>query len=192
MKILKTTNVEGNKAKYIFQVFDDCVLSLRKLLAFENIQLHVSSEDSIKVDGNNLVVLVDYHNAAEGDRLKAFLLQQLGRAAIRKNVFLPQFLEEIFANRTIIKEGYGDSILYFYFYRLAGMKSTESLEVDVPWLSFYGLDDYVSELFLEMKDRIEHRNVFESGTIELLKRCVKNNDVRGALDACKDVIECKS
>lgn len=144
-------------------------------------------EDLVEVKDSTAMISLDKNNLfiTEKDTRAAriLILQNLELAFLRKYVRIPDYIEKLIVNRRIVKR-FSDDFLYFSYLFLNKEEKDirdmdKFLNINLPWLSFYGGDDYNSRFLLKTLDIFKNRKAFQQQTINLflaLKKDLENEE----------------
>jgi hypothetical protein len=100
---------------------------------------------------------------------------------------IPDFLMEIMSNREIIRKGHEKDLFYYCYlfliqYEPHVIKELSTfLKINIPWLSFFSLDNYDSLFLKKLIDRFKYTKGFESMTRDLFL-AAKGNLTKGSLE----------
>ena len=149
---------------------------------FQKFKIKITSKEDTRVEEGCAIICINPHDPIiqrEDKEFTDFLIRkEVYKSELRKNSKLPEFLEDIMVNKRIIKEGYGDVVESYYFILMNDHMSInvdddeKFFKVNIPWISFYGIDRYKSEYFKKLSrsfqsnDEIVEKN---SKLIEFLK-----------------------
>jgi len=157
-------------------------------LPYERIEFFLSATGGIKENDSSLLVYLPYknyffeHNDRRG--MKILVLKHIFMIDAKiKFKDYPKFLAELDAYRKIIKNGFSEELYYYFFIHLMKKDKhvktlNDYIDINIPWLSFYKLDDYISDFFKEFakKFKIAFRCKTKSKIIRFMKNYETNTE----------------
>ena len=184
MRIIKRLD-KDKTSKFISEIIDAVIIEYGYNF-FENL-LFRSGKDAVEVDDKNAKIAIDKDNIFIKERdsraARILILQKLELAFLKKRKRPPDYIEKLIVNRRLAKK-FGKDLFYFYYVFLTREKKEikdmdNFLELNLPWLSFYGVDKYNSSFLLKMLDSFENRKLFQQQTRNLflaLKKDMENEN----------------
>ena len=151
MRILKSFPVDSKKSEAVSKMADMAIVEFSYPWHFDSIELHLRDQEKIVIEGSRCIIVMDYNNffvRHMDDRgIRIMIMRSLFKASMELTGELPAEIEDIICNRKMIKAGFSDDIVYYYFQRKSEARTPiEELQRDVGWLSFCGLDSYNMQL----------------------------------------------
>lgn len=144
---------------------------------YDSVYAKLGAREEVASDGKSLRLqfgknIIDM----DEDGMKIKILRAILTAAMRMK--LPGFILVSFADKKIIREGFSREITRYYFCSLAARKKRvesfgDFLDINLPWISFKGIDEYTSLFFRQSLGKFEYDERFESesgGLFSLLSR----------------------
>jgi len=200
MKIVKKAITDDSKTRAMFEVFDDVIKKLDYPWKMERLEFLIDDKNFVFVGEKTARITLNYNDVMiqDNDRKALFsiILHAFYHIIVRdkynlQETPLPHFFEDIIANREMIKNGYDDLVFYLSFSSLVKKKHVNNmgdyLDVNVPWLSFYKIDDYNSISLRDMLKKIKNRGEYGEDAkklIDMLKRDItKEKELNHALTA---------
>ncbi len=159
MRILKSFQKKDPAAETVSRTFDRMITSIYHPWRFDRLEMHVCYETKAETRGRSCILSIDYNDMfvqQRDARGVAVLIARLLFKIITRETHgeLPEVIENIIANRMMIRRGYGDDLVYYYYQKNLFLPQPETplqqLEQEVAWLSFYPEDRYNAE-FLRRK-----------------------------------------
>ncbi len=183
MRVIKKSSDEET-AKLVYPLFDAILGELYLENFFDEVELFLGNKDKVFAGKNKLVISLDCRNdfiqSRDKKATRAILLHQIFHGVSGKYLKgMPHFIEDIIINKEMIKRGYGDDLIYYYYLYLMGHGATvadleDFLNVNVPWLSFHSLDEYNSDFLKKIIARFRDKKRFEKSSKELFSALQKN------------------
>jgi len=144
-------------------------------------------EDNVEVNDSTVKISLDKNNGFVTEKdtraTRILILQKLGLAFLRKYKKIPDYIENLIVNRGITKKFSRDFFYFSYIYLIKEEKDVKDMDkflnINLPWLSFYGIDDYESRFFLRTLNIFKHRKVFQQRARKLflaLKKDLEKED----------------
>lgn len=206
MKIIKRSTKNTEQARTVSNTFNTVLVEVPLEKFFDKIELNIGAKEGVFIEKRSAKILLDHKNRyiQNSDRkaIKILILHQLFHAITRQYMKkLPHVIEDVIINKDLIKRGYGDDLLYFYYIHMVNhpkhIENIEDfLELNIPWLSFFSLDSYNSEFLKKMTTRFEGIKKFESQSKKLFsvmkKDMLNQRNQKIAINAYKNIVnECK-
>lgn len=205
MKIVKNLIEKNDKTKLVSDIFDECLKELNYQF-FEKIELHLQKEDKIKMDFPNAYIFLNYNNpfiqSSDKKAIKIIILRQIISLVISSKYMdkkIPGFILEIMTNREVIKKGLGKDLFYYYYLYLIQYEPNKILElstflqINIPWLSYFGVDNYDSRTMKKIINSFEYIKEFESTTRDLFlavkKDLLKEKSLEKAIEAYNTILK---
>jgi hypothetical protein len=183
MKVVKNFAARDDNVDRLSEIFDGLVTKMHVIQNLDTLEFHVRDRNIAKLHEMNAIISVDYDDpfVREGDEkgMRALLLHSIYHIIIRKryDVSMPHFIEDILINRQMILDGYADDVFYVAYIYLLGKKHAnfvDFLAISIPWLSFYGLDNYSSEFLQEMMKMIKYDRSYDKRVTRLFDSLKKD------------------
>ena len=205
MEIVKKSSKKFKKTKLISDVFNSILGEMALEKFFDKIEISIEEKDDSNINNRNAKISLDYRNPfiQNSDRraIKILILHQIFHAITRQYVKpMPHVVEDVIINKELIKRGYGDDLLYFYYIYLVnhhkGVNNIEDfLHINVPWISFFSLDDYNSAFLKRIINKFENTKKFQKQSKKLVsvmkKDLLKEGNQKIAINAYKNILaEC--
>lgn len=206
MKIVKKSTKKTPHSKTVSDTFNTVLGEVPLEKFFDKIELNLGEKEDVIIAKRSAKILLNYKSQPiqNNDRkaIKILILHQLFHAITQQYMKpLPHMLEDVIINKDLIKRGYGDDLLYFYYIQMMKhpkqIKDIEDfLELNIPWLSFFSLDDYNSEFLKRMINRFEDRKKYETKSTKLFsamkKDMLKERNQKIAINAYENIMKtCK-
>lgn len=145
---------------------------------FDTLEISFGEKNSVSISDMAATITLNRSDAflVEKDEkaVRAILLRMAALAEIKKLMINAPFVEEILANRELIKSGFGEELFYYYYIRLANEEKTADfekfLEISIPWLSFCSLDKSYSDFLLGQAKSFTYDRRFESMAKDFFSR----------------------
>ena len=184
MRLIKKLE-KDEKARFVSKLIDS-VLIETGCNSFERLVFSLG-EDNVEFKDSTAKISLDKNNIfiAEKDTraTRILILQKLELAFLRKHKKIPGYIENLIINRRIIKKFSKDFFYFSYLYLIKEEKNVKDIDkflnINLPWLSFHGLDDYNSNFSLKMLKIFKYRKAFQQQTRKLflaLKQDLENED----------------
>lgn len=209
MKVVKRAITDDRKTRIMFDIFDSIITRLEYPWKMERIEFLINDKNSVFVGENMARITTNYNDNIIEDMDKkamfAMILHGLYHIIIRDKYRLsdleaqiPHFVEDVITNREMIKHGHDDFVFYLSYLYLIRKKHVADIEdyldINVPWLSFYKLDEYNSKYLKELLVKIKDKEKFKDDSeklIDLLKKDItKESELNHALNAY-EVLLCR-
>ena len=169
---------------YIFMIdseflFETARRIMNESKSFQKITIKITNKEDTRHDNGHAVVCINPTDPlilrGDKDFINLIVRKEIYKSELRKGERLPEFLEDILLNKRIIKEGLGD-VLESYYYILMNdhmsfkvQDQEKFLKINIPWISFYGMDNYRSEYFKKLSKRFRDVDQFEEMNSKLLE-----------------------
>lgn len=135
---------------------------------FERLEFSLG-EDRVEVEDHTAKISLDKDNTFIVERdtrvTRILILQKLELAFLRKYNKFPDYIENLIVNRRIVKRFGNDFFYLSYIYLIREERNIKDmnkfLNINLPWLSFYGINDYNSRFLLKMLSMFKNRKVFQ-------------------------------
>lgn len=184
MRVIKKLVKHDKKTELVSETFDECLMILNPYF-LSRIDFSLEFKDKLDLIFSNACLSLNYNNPfiqnKDKKAIRILILQKLLCLIFRRGYkSMPELIEEVVINREIIRKGYGNDLFYYYYLFLLEYEThiintmDIFLKVNVPWLSFSGLDDYYADFFKEMVNRFKQKKEFEVKTKELFLALEKN------------------
>ncbi|MBI4170712.1 MAG: hypothetical protein HY514_03385 [Candidatus Aenigmarchaeota archaeon] len=183
MRILKSFPVQDKKTEQVSKVFDAAITKFDYPWRFDRIELHVRDENKVMANEEAGIIVLDYNDifiqAMDAKGIAVLILRALFTLITREACgSLPTVIEDIIANREMIKRGYGEALVYYYYQKkITEQRHTTGLEDDVVWLSFYIDDKYNADFFRQQKKESGRQDV--RNLVECLKQDLADREKLG-------------
>lgn len=175
MRILKSFPVQDKKTEQVSKVFDAVITKFDYPWRFGRMELHLRDENKVMANEEAGIIVLDYNDVfiqAMDAKGTAVLIMRALFTLITREICgsLPTVIEDIIANREMIRQGYGDALVYYYYQKNISEPRPSTAEDDVPWLSFYIDDRYNSDFF-----RQQRKDNNGAGDMNNLVECLKQD-----------------
>jgi hypothetical protein len=179
MRIVKKSDIGDEKARMVFDIFDKILMKLGYPWKYDVLGLAINEKTSVFVADSKITITLDYNDSLiqEMDKkgIASLILHSLYHVITKDKYNLaemPHFIEDVLINREMIKDGYDDYVFYSSYLFLLRKKHVSSLEdylmVNIPWLSFHGMNDYNSEFLKNMLLRIKNMEHYRDRARKLI------------------------
>ena len=170
-------------AKTVSSCFDTVVKNLPPVLKYDCIKLVLDSENGFSKEEKRITVMLNYNDVFVRNRyekgVRALILQHIMLSHFED---VPGFFRELFSNRQIIKSGFSEDLMFYCFVKLLRARKPRSrnefLDISLPWLSFYGTDDFYSSILKDMADALSPDTPDD---LSALIEKIKNNEIEEAV-----------
>lgn len=185
MRILKSFAVADGKTALASRMFDKILARSDYPWRFGRMELHIRDENRLILKEGTCLILLDYNDIfvqqSDARGIAAMILRMLFKAIARtRHGSMPEPLEDVIANREMIRKGHGDELVYYYYAR----QEKGGLAEDIAWLSFWPQDKYNYEFFRDKSKTDESRRELA----ESLKRDLEVQDnFEKAVIACRKI-----
>lgn len=134
---------------------------------FNHLELDIGN-DQLLIDGETLRIGIDRNNEfireMNEKALEFIFAFKLFTALDKKNGYSQNdFISAVHASKTAISKGYSEQAFEFFYLTLLRhprlvLESRDFLSINLPWLSFWKLDDYNSSFLYDMLSRFDCNN----------------------------------
>lgn len=194
MKIV-TRAVKNENTSLAISVFKDVIGNAN--LNFKSLNICIRNESRSFIINSAAFIILDEndHFIRNSDikGIRAVIIRHISSLIVRYklNRKPPPFIDNVLINRESVKRGFCNEISYLCYYKLIGMdKKILNLEnflaANVPWLSFYGEDEYYSNFFRKAVKNFKYNLQLESDTRKLFRIMKKNLYNSGNLNKAAD------
>jgi len=195
MKIKKFFIINDEKTRLVSAIFDKMIQNFDFPWNFDEMEFHIRDENKAVVSDNKCLIVINYNDFfvqhVDKRGISVLILRLFFKCIFRLSTErMPEIIEDIIVNRKMIRKGYGDDILFYYYEKNLGATAKTSLEelaLSVAWLSFYGLDSYNSDLFARKTRKFPEIN----NLIECLKQDLDGENLKIALKIYSEVAKCR-
>ncbi len=161
---------------------------------YDSVCIKLGDRDETLSDGKTLKMEFDKNNGFiknnDEDGMKVKILRAIFSATTRMS--LPGFVLVSMADRKIIREGFSRELTCYYFCTLSAKKRRienfgDFLEINLPWISFKGNDEYNSLFFRQLLCEFEYDKKLESeteGLFGLLSRPLTSSVLNQIISEC--------
>ena len=146
----------------LFRKIDDI---LREINCFDKVKVKITSKEKTNIINKIPTLCINPKNvfisSGDEDHIDILIRKEIYRAEYRLRTIIPVFLEELLINKRLVKEGHGEKLESLYFIELFDFMTKEIndkekyMKVNIPWLSFHGLDNGKAEDFKNILRRFE-------------------------------------
>ncbi|MBI2971087.1 MAG: hypothetical protein HYY37_01565 [Candidatus Aenigmarchaeota archaeon] len=202
MKLRKSFHLHDERARVFSRIVDTVIPSFT-YLNFNGISISLCEKDAIELSDDAAKIHVNYYRREilEKDEraISIVLISSLLKAELRKVMQAPAPVEDVFVSRKIAKTHQQDLFYYWYLSLLYHQPKIATMEafigINIPWLSFYGIDDYDAEFLMNMVSRFSYPVSYEAQAKELfvlLSGRLSLREVAAATSAYERVVSCNS
>jgi len=176
MRIGKKLIVKNEKTAIVSNIFDKCIKELGYQF-LDRVEFHLGKENKVKLEFPDAYIFLNYNNPfiQESDKkaIKIIILKKLIYLVIINkypNKKIPKFILEIISNRELIRKGYDKDLFYYYYLLLIQYEPhtvnelSTFMKINIPWLSYYGIDNYDSKTLKKLISIFKYRKEFELQT----------------------------
>ncbi|MFH1420558.1 MAG: hypothetical protein ABIG30_01165 [Candidatus Aenigmatarchaeota archaeon] len=157
MKIRKFFGVRTDASLFVSKVIDKTVPKMLSSWPWDEMAFSIGRETADRI----YIPLDDFSIASrDGKATAAFVMQRMYLYYLKRNGVdikgkISGLLEQLIANRLMVKNGFSDELSYYFYHLLAKKKKyvrtpKEFIELSNAWLSFYGTDEFNMLLFRDM------------------------------------------
>lgn len=152
MKILKVLP-DDEQGEKISQIFDSVIRRFEYPLKFDSMEVQIRDENKVILRDNTCLLVIDYNDSfvqqKDGRGTAVTILRLLFKAIVKRTYGeLPEEIEDVIANREMIRKGYENDLVYYYY---------NKTPCDISWISFYLDDRYNSSLLKRAKTKMSQQ-----------------------------------
>jgi hypothetical protein len=172
MRLIK--NLEKDKtSEFLSATIDSVVLELGYDF-FDRLEFK-TGKDGVEFREGTVEISIDKNNRFLAERdvraTRILILQQLELARLKKNKILPDYIEKLVVNRRLAKKFSRDFFYLSYLLLIREKREIDDmnkfLDINLLWLSFYGIDEYNSRFLFKMLNMFKYRKAFQEQTRKL-------------------------
>lgn len=175
------------RTDFVSSIFDKLIVTDPFPLPFSRIELHIRDYDVTVFDNEKAIICINYNNPLilEMDErgVRTILRHELFRLMLRVNY--PRQIEDVMVGREMILRGYGDDLFYMYYSLLMKTDHDDTrggfVKASLPWVIFYGLDDYNSKFLKELVGKIYKRKYPETAKFLSVLCKLSGKNLKGAV-----------
>ena len=202
MHVIKRFIGTDEKTGIVSEIFDEC-LTAADCHFLSELSFNLDHKDETRLDSGSATIYLNYRNpfiqSMDKKAIRILILRQLLRITLRKDRELPGIVEDILVNRAIIRKGYAEDLFYYYYlvlmeYEAASDEIESFINLNIPWLSFSGMDNYSSETLRKIAERINSKKELQDTTRALFdalkKDLLKNENMEEAVRLWNELRRC--
>ena len=194
MRLIKKFE-RDEKTDFVSRIFDGVIIKNPFPLPFSRMELHIRDYDVTVFDTEKAIICLNYNNPLilEMDErgVRTLLLHEIFRLMLRVNQ--PRLIEDVMVGRAMILRGYGEDLFYVYYNELMKSKHEETrasfLKASIPWVIFYGLDEYNSKFLKVLAGKLHKRKFPETSKFLAILCKLSDKNLKGAVKEYKNFIE---
>lgn len=166
---------------------------------YDSVCVKLGDREETLSAGKTLKLQFDKNNGFmknnDEDGMKVKILRAIFIATMKMS--LPKFILVSMADKKIIREGFSRELTCYYFCTLAAKKRRienfgDFMEINLPWISFKGNDEYNSLFFRQLLCEFEYDSQLESeteGLFSLLSRPLTSSVLKQIISGYGDMDE---
>ena len=197
MRIIKRFDV--NRYKTLSDSIDKVFLSINFPWNLEKIIFSLSNKNDSNFNYPNAEIFLNPKiRKQEESVIKLIIFKEIFSLLIKiKNMESGiRFIDNIIANREMIKNGFGDYYLNYAYVKLFRPIEIENfhtfLTLNLPWISFSGLDNFNSVFLKDMVKKFKYPKTFETRSGRLFSTTEKDltdkKNLRRAINLYNEVV----
>ncbi|MBS3055900.1 MAG: hypothetical protein J4473_00550 [Candidatus Aenigmarchaeota archaeon] len=146
MKIVKSSHNKTEEVERIFHIFDKVLYDIHHKLLFDKLVFVIGEKNKAELKNFTAYIEIDRNNEhlMKNPRFcRSFILNMIYKIIIQQKGFSTKHrhLEQLVANREMIKHGYHDDVFYYNYMTVMNKPCFEDIHdfiySNISWLSFY-------------------------------------------------------
>ncbi len=184
MRVVKRFQKDIEHIDLVSEVFDQIIRKFYYNLFVDRIEFIVGDKNSYELKDRTAKIFLDANDefVRSGDKraVRALILHHLAHIIVKQRGMETDHhhIEDVLANREVIKNGFSDDLFYYYYQQLTRKQDIKSfkeyLDINVPWISFHGKSQNDSIFLLKLARQIQHPSGFHTKGKKILKHMKKD------------------
>ncbi len=177
-------------------IIKDVMMNFEEVRLFNSLDMKIGDIDAVFQNEGTMTIIFDkkeyFIRQADARGMKVLVLKRLNYAALQMKTGIGGIVNEIVSNRKVAVCCPDDLVYYFYTNLHRHGKSISDIKefigINVPWISFHGVDKEAESFMKEAVYSFHYTKVFERRCESLFESMKKDLRIMENADKCTEML----